>query len=339
VVATSVGFYAQAADYGQSSTSGLADYFSADGRTWSAVQDGPSGYQAQIVDVEGGILAVDADPSSGAMRVFTGRVAQGELTWIRESASEGPFAGVAFARLASDGQRALLVGSNRSTNAPVAWVGSAGAWAPLVLPARALGGTPTQAIGGPAGFVVAGYRWTLRGENPILWHQVAGGWAPEQMPLLRAVPDPGLADCNQSRPADANAFMVLDRALAAVCFGDAPISFRAYVVPCDGCAGEVGDLFVPEWLASPTEATLFLAPFVTANGYYTSARLAPTVGWNKAWPRHWLQVTGHFDDPASRTCRWYPDPTGGGFVAIPHSTIDQCRQEFVVTAVRVVSGP
>jgi hypothetical protein len=67
--------------------------------------------------------------------------------------------------------------------------------------------------------------------------------------------------------------------------------------------------------------------------------LAPNLAMNSGWTSHWVQVTGHFDDPASVTCRWYPDPVGGGIAAIPQSTVDQCRQEFVVTAVRVVSGP
>jgi hypothetical protein len=338
LAATSLGFFAWGLSYGQSSTRG-GGYFSPDGRAWSLMEGGPDGNQAQVVEIGGGLVGVDRDPATGAIRVWTGHVSRQQLAWTQEEAAP-QFKGIGFAALASDGGRVMLVGVDRSTTAPVAWTGSGAQWTPLPLPGGALGGTPLQAAGGPAGFVVVGYRSTLRGSNPILWHQVSGGWAPERTPLLPMAPNPTPSACTQPVPHDAAALMDLDRALAAFCFGDAPITLRAYAAPCDGCSGgESQDRFVPNWLANPNGSALFLAPLVVQDGYFTQARLAPTLALNAGWASHWLEVTGHFDDPASVTCRWYPDPASSGIVAVPQSIIDQCRQEFVVTAVRVVSGP
>jgi hypothetical protein len=339
LAATSLGFYASGISYDQPSAPN-AGYFSADGRAWSRVEGGPSGYGSQVAEVESALVGADLDPETGFLRVWTGRISQQQLTWSHEQADQ-LFTGAGFVALASDGHRAMLVGVDRSTNAPKAWTGSGAEWTPLPLPGPALGGLPTEAAGGPAGFVVVGYRSTLRGGNPIFWHQTAGGWAPEDAPVLPLVPDPTSAECTQAVPRDAAALAGLDRALAAFCFGDAPITLRAYAVPCNGCGdgGGTRDRYVPDWLANPNPGALFLAPLAIQEGGFTPVRLPPTLGLNAGWASHWLEVTGHFDDPASATCRWYPDPATGGIVAIAQSTIDQCRQEFVVTAVRVVSGP
>jgi hypothetical protein len=339
LVATPLGFYLWDANFRGESV-GRAGQFSADGRTWSTVESGPAGYAAQVLQVENGLLGVDLDPATGVIQVWTGHISGQQLAWIPEPEADLQFEGFGLAAVASDGRRALLVGANRSTNAPGAWAGSGVDWAPIALPAGALGGTPTQAASGPAGFVLVGYRPTLRGGNPIVWHQISGGWAPESTPILPLVPNPTSANCTQSLPRDAASLYALDRALAVICFGDASITLLGYAPPpCDGCEGDTLDRFVPDWLANPGKAVLDLQPIEVTEGYGVRVRLAPNLVMNSGWTNHWVQVTGHFDDPASVTCRWYPDPVGGGIAAIPQSTVDQCRQEFVVTAVRVVSGP
>jgi len=52
-----------------------------------------------------------------------------------------------------------------------------------------------------------------------------------------------------------------------------------------------------------------------------------------------VELTGHFDDPASGTCHWAPDPHGAQTISSAQQTINSCRQQFVVTRVRVVAGP
>jgi hypothetical protein len=339
LVATPLGFYLWEGNFRGESV-GRAGHFAADGRTWSTVESGPARYSAQVLQVENGLLGVDLDPATGAIQVWTGHISGQQLAWIPEPEADLQLEGFGLAAVASDGRRALLVGANRSTNAPSAWAGSGADWAPIPLPADALGGTPTQAASGPAGVVLVGYRPTLRGGNPIVWHQISGGWAPESTPILPLVPNPTSANCTQSVPRDAASLYALDRALAVICFGDASITLRGYAPPpCDGCEGDMQDRFVPDWLANPSKAVLALQPIEVTEGYGAQVRLAPNLVMNSGWTSHWVQLTGHFDDPASVTCRWYPDPVGGGIAAIPQSTVDQCRQEFVVTAVRVVSGP
>jgi hypothetical protein len=58
-----------------------------------------------------------------------------------------------------------------------------------------------------------------------------------------------------------------------------------------------------------------------------------------AWLDHWVELTGHFDDPASAQCRWMPDIHSGQAPYSAQSVINSCRQQFVVTRIRVVSGP
>jgi hypothetical protein len=266
LVATPVGFYLWDANFSGESV-GRAGEFSAGGRTWSTAESGPAGYTAQVLQVENGLLGVDLDPATGAIQVWTGHISGQQLAWIPEPESDLQLEGFGLAAVASDGRRALLVGANRSTNAPGAWVGSGVDWAPIALPADALGGTPTQAASGPAGFVLVGYRPTLRGGNPIVWHQISGGWAPESTPILPLVPNPTSANCTQSLPRDAASLYALDRALAVICFGDASITLRGYAPPpCNGCEGDMQDRFVPDWLANPSKAVLALQPIEVAEG-------------------------------------------------------------------------
>lgn len=63
--------------------------------------------------------------------------------------------------------------------------------------------------------------------------------------------------------------------------------------------------------------------------------LDPSLGFDDAWVRTWVEVTGHFDDPAAATCRWIPSPAEEQWYAGRQQVIDGCRQQFVVTAVRL----
>lgn len=57
----------------------------------------------------------------------------------------------------------------------------------------------------------------------------------------------------------------------------------------------------------------------------------------------WLEVTGHFDDPASTDClRSWTEANGAGKFPVEQTPAEQvatCREQFVITAVRPVSVP
>jgi len=52
-----------------------------------------------------------------------------------------------------------------------------------------------------------------------------------------------------------------------------------------------------------------------------------------------LGLTGHFDDPAAATCHSPPTADALQSWQGQQALVNQCRQTFVATAVKVVSGP
>jgi hypothetical protein len=68
--------------------------------------------------------------------------------------------------------------------------------------------------------------------------------------------------------------------------------------------------------------------------------LAPSlIPIDPAWTGTWVEFTGHFDDPASSTCHMPPQADSLQDWSGRQSVIDQCRTTFVVTAVKIVTGP
>jgi hypothetical protein len=315
--------------------------FSVNGRVWAKVDTGPEGESMQLIEAGSELLAIDADPDTGAPRVWVGAFDRRHVAWQRETGDDNAFAGAVVTALVWDGQRAYAFGWDRPTEQPLVWTRDADSWTRRGLP-ESFGGIPHSAAAGPAGVVVIGQRPTLRGDNPIMWHQtVTGSWLPEPRPIFEAVPNPTAAGC-PSAPRDLAAFMVLDLAAAPVCFGDAQITMRAWSVRCQQCWGSGAGLGEPAWLVAPTTNQLYLSPIklIQADEWSTSMILAPPVVWDPiANAGTWVELTGHFDDPAAATCRYIPAvpelPNWRGQQAI----IDNCRQTFVVTGVRAVSGP
>ncbi|MGH2357967.1 MAG: hypothetical protein ACRDGJ_08115, partial [Candidatus Limnocylindria bacterium] len=246
--------------------------FSADGRTWSAVTYGPEGLSTQVVPLGDGWLAVDADPGSDGARVWIGMVTGERLTWRRDRNAQAAFSGAAVSALASDGQRPVAFGWERSTERPLVWTVRDGEWTRSRLPS-AFGGIPRWAAGGPSGFVVVGSRPTLRGSNPIFWHSTDGrSWTPEPSPVFALAADPTADDCGPS-PDDALDLLLIDRAAAVVCFGGEPLTLRAWSAPCDGCYGGPPGVAQPQWLAGPTDNQVFLSPIESFDGWWTNVVL------------------------------------------------------------------
>jgi hypothetical protein len=338
-VATSLGFYAwEDSGWGGPGSEQTEAAFSVDGSTWSPVAGGPGGPGRQIVSVGDRLLGMDVDPVTDALRLWVGIAPRGSVAWVRDIGGEGPFRQAAPSTLVSDGERAIAFGWDRSTEEPLAWTLEPTGWTRSILPDD-FGGIPRLAAAGPTGVVVIGSRPTLRGLNPIFWHQTGtGSWARERSPVLPVVPDPSPDDCGPP-PIDAVEFAVLDRVMAAACLGDEPITFRAWSALCEGCYGAGEGTYEEEWLIGDTKEQLYLAPVKDdSGGWWTQAVIHPSLQYNIGWRRQWLDVTGHFDDPAASRCRWTPSPGGLWYYEGRQATVNQCRQQFVVTEVSVVSG-
>ena len=335
VVGTRSGYYSWPDAYNPGPNKEAA--YSADGASWVAVEPPPTLGGGRVVALGDGLLAVDSSPVTGAPRVWRGLFTNGGVTWTSQATSLPRTFG--FGSLASNGSSAILFGWDRSTVAIQAWSFSGGAWTPVILPAGAFGGTvPVVAAGSPVGFVAVGSQLNLRADNPVFWSGTErGGWAAERSPIIPPIGERTDLRC-PPRPSDPAAFASLDVGTAVICFGNSPITFRAFLGTCEGCTGQSSDVYRPAWLADPGQNQLYLSPVKSEDTWWFGARRASNLPDDPAWRSHWVEVTGHFDDPASGQCRWQPDPHSSEVLNSAQATINSCRQQFVVTRIRVVSG-
>jgi hypothetical protein len=330
------GFYLSDSPSGEATAPSLAA-FSADGLTWSKVA-GPNGVNLRLTDFEGRIIAFDVDRTTVATRAWSGAIANGQLLWQRQTELDQAFANAVVTQVVSDGKRVLAFGWDRSNEDALVWTRTGTQWLRSRLPGS-FGGLPVIAASGAGRVVVIGHRQNLRGDNPVVWHRTGGGgWLPEPDPMLDLVPDPSTDVCS-ALPTNYLDFMVIDSAAVISCYGAAPMTFRAYSVSCFQCGGGQEGNPQPAWLINSSLNALYLAPDASNGGWQTTAVLGPDLTVDPAWNDAWIEVTGHFDDPAAATCHLEPTVDMIPWWSGQQSIIAQCRQTFVVTAVNAASAP
>jgi hypothetical protein len=334
VTATTLGFYATNADCCGPQYANKAA-FSTDGLTWSANLP-----RLFIATVDGALLGIQPDSSGRGAHALHGSFYHGQVRWRPMQDGDAPFSGAVVTSIASDGLRATAFGWDPDTGASFTWTSDGGPWTRHALPSS-FGGPPSAATAANGRAVVVGNRWNVRGTNPVVWHQNAdGGWDPEPSPVLGFAADPSGVDCGPP-PRNALDLINMDRASAVACHGDAPFTIRAWSSSCNGCYGTPDGTYTEPWLASPSTNVLFLSPVKWHDQWSTNAFLPPFLGAapDPRWVNQWLELTGHFDDPASTRCRWNPPPAQLQYYNGSRPLIETCREQFVVTSVRVVTGP
>lgn len=313
--------------------------FSVDGITWSRVAGGPvlTG-DMEPVAIGERWFAFETYGATGqplaAQRPWLGSVSGGGLSW-QLMPGAASFSGAVVTALVSTGDEAIAFGWDPATGAGLTWISTGSDWTRSELPV-AFGGGPQAAAAGRSGMVAVG-------QGPVVWHRSAGGaWQPEPDPVITPPPEPSLADC-APQPHDGLAFVLLDWSTRAFCYGDATISFRGWSTPCQmNCDVESdGGTYEPEWLAAASTNRLFLSLAQSDTNASIQAILPPALATSPpaAWLDTWLEVRGHFDDAAAATCRYTPPKGGPPPYHSAESTVDACRQQFVVSSLRVVSGP
>jgi hypothetical protein len=307
-------------------------------RTWLRIDAGPGGSNVRVVGHADGMLAVDGEPGTGAARIWTASVDGDRLAWRRDAAAEPLFAGYSVIDLAAADEQAYAIGWHQETEKPFLWTLNQGEWRRQ--PMHGFLGMPVEIAAGPAGVVVLGQRPSLLASNPLFWHlNDDGAFEPERSPVVRPrhAPDPG--DC-PGLPADAVELMATGPELSAACFGSAPITVRLWAVVCDQCWSWSGDA-EPGWLIGSESNQLSMSPFRTEEGGgWGPAVLRPPVELPpELLAGAWVQVTGHYDDPAAQGCRLQPDGGGLPFYQDAESIILACRQMFAVTELTLVEGP
>ena len=125
------------------------------------------------------------------------------------------------------------------------------------------------------------------------------------------------------------------------CLGETSVTIRG-VVAESGFGGCCPPIAEPAWLASP------FPPAIIASGdpgegqgiYHLVLYPPPEVDAPILHePGTWLEVVGHYRDPASATCRQRPQPTYPNPLGSHEDWQAECRERFVVESVIEVEGP
>ena len=129
-----------------------------------------------------------------------------------------------------------------------------------------------------------------------------------------------------------------------LCFADRPITLGP-VMLADGTNATSQATGSPAWLADSAKVRMFGREGPEGVDGALLVRAAPDAtisGQARTLPMGtWLEVTGHFDDPASATCQrsWAPEENGSISPETPAEQVFECREQFVITSARPVPAP
>ena len=170
----------------------------------------------------------------------------------------------------------VAIGWERESETVRAWTSRDGVtWASLPVPPNEFGVIPHQAIGGPPGILVLGIARDDGLQSVQPWRLVGDRWRPVDLASALGINDHASRELSTATEQRAGV-RHLDTGVAVHCFGDQPISFRAYSVRCDGCGGGFDATFSPAWL-SPGNPQIFLSPMETESGGWLDLALDPSV--------------------------------------------------------------
>jgi hypothetical protein len=149
-------------------------------------------------------------------------------------------------------------------------------------------------------------------------------------------PDP---PCPTAAQATTLILVFLD-SMAETCFGEASLTIRGWSPTPDGVGGCCFPTPDPPWLAGAfPQGWLFPAQPGELGAPTLSLHVPTDVDDAALNSDTWLEVVGHFRDPASATCRHGPNPGVNVPLAAPLNAVRICEQRFVVESIRVVDGP
>ena len=333
--------------------------FSHDGVSWRDISvdpDSPIG-----TSYEGGALIAAAGSTvvllrlgtSGNIEVVTGSFAnnagQAGISWTHDVEADHAFAGDSVSAMTSSGGNLGVVGYDRKTFAPITWTSTdAKSWHRTNLDAGTFGGgVPSQvAMSGAAGstsIAAVGYRVNGAGAiRPALWHSDDGSaWSAVDGDLLGVLPVAPTGPCPATTPTAIEDFLAMAPPLWPVCFGSQTLKIRGVTANCD-CGGATSQQGSPAWLIDPLGfSEVYLVPRIVPADTNTGGL---TVRINPAHPVQvpaagtYVELTGHFADPAAATCRIYSYPGAFGPVAPRGRTVAFCEQTFVLTGIRTLPG-
>lgn len=189
--------------------------------------------------------------------------------------------------------------------------------------------------------------WAIRPTGVVGQVEAPAGAPP--VPPTSAIPVPPTgafptpADC-PTEPVTIKAIVGLDPRDRAACFGSRTLSFRAWVVdPGEGYGGTCPPT-TPRWLHPCVLPDWLLAERKTRNANaeeehhvidppkLLDALKSPGAKGDLKGVGRWVEVTGHFEDPAAATCRPTSGPAGIGLPPMAFFVL-RCREQFAVTRI------
>ena len=310
-------------------------FFARDGQGWGTTGGslpGSANSSPLFAILGNRIIAVVTDHATGAQSIWRATLPEPTLTWTRQTAAESIMADTTLTALVSNGSTLLLSGYDRSGAPARLWRSTDGAtWSEVSGDTRFGGVMPWAIAGGDAGFAGIGRVLTPAGANPVLWHSTDGlAWRGETDPVLGVVATSVIGSCPEL-PATQIDWMAIPGSVAAECFGDTPITFTGWLTASDGCGGYSPGTWEPAWLVSiGATYEIMLTPFEAPYAGCGSAARHPTL-LSLPDQQQWVTLTGHYDDPAARTCHWSPDLLYPGAYSDPAALVVRCQGQFVAT--------
>jgi hypothetical protein len=327
--------------------------FSADGRVWRdlAADAGPAfdpdAGQGLIAAVGSTVVILRAG-GDGTIEVYRADLADAgdgaAVMWHQDAAVDAEFSGAGLSTMTAGGGSVLVLGYDRGTLAPISWTSRDGiAWDRRALDAALFGGgTPAlAAAGGSSAFVAVADRANSAGDvRAQLWRSDDGiAWSDAAGDALGPLPPVATGPCPARPPTAVEDYEVLGHALWPTCFGHTTLTVRGVVADCE-CGGTTSEGATPSWLLDPLGFSAFYlrGPIVSAatGGGGFGVMIDPSHPVTAPKTGTEVELTGHFDDPASSSCRISPLPGAFGRVRPMAQTVAQCRQAFVVETIRIV---
>ena len=336
-----------------------AGAFSPDGVSWRDISvdtNSPFGTAYEggaLFAAAGSTVVVLRLGTSGNIEVVTGSFAdnagQTGISWKHDVEADNTFAGDNVSAMTSSGGNLGVAGYDRTTLSPITWTSTdARSWHRTNLDASTFGGgVPSQlAMSGATGstsIAAVGYRVNSAGDiRPELWHSNDGStWSAVDGDLLGVLPVVPTGPCPGTTPTAIEDFLAMAPPLWPVCFGSQALKIRGVTRNCD-CGGVTGEQGSPSWLIDPLGfGDVYLVPRVvpaeTGGGAFT-VKINPAHPVKVPAAGTYVELTGHFADPAAATCRIYSNPGAFGPVVTKGRTVAVCEQTFVLTAIRTLPG-
>ena len=280
------------------------------------------------------VLVTDSDTGGSWLHRGT-LAANGTVSWDVPPIAFDP-AGVRVDSISHGPEGLLAFGWDADALTPVLWASSDGdVWDRLNTVPTALGGSiGPEPVWGSAGWVGVGSAVGSIGQQ--LWSSALGEeWTPVG-PAISFVPD--ALPC---APISEASILTLaySGSLAERCYGNASLIIRAWVPVIDGLGGCCSPDPAPAWLAGaypsmwlapgPTDQIRASLPIYIPPGIDDADLVAGT----------WVEVIGHFRDPAALDCSQTPRNDFPQRLGSLEGARLACAQRFVVESIVAVDGP